>query len=60
MNTDEANKIISIYMSQYLKEYMNNDVLRTYIRRLRDKLNDNPPEIILTEHGEGYRFVSSS
>lgn len=31
---------------------------RTYIRRLRDKLNDNPPRIILTEHGEGYRLVS--
>ena len=42
------------------KEYMNNDLLRTYIRRLRDKLNDNPPQIILTEYGEGYKFVSPS
>lgn len=42
------------------KEYMNTDLLRTYIRRLRDKLNDNPPQIILTERGEGYRFVSPS
>lgn len=42
------------------KEYMNTDLLRTYIRRLRDKLNDNPPQIILTDRGEGYRFVSPS
>ena len=42
------------------EEYMNSDPLRTYIRRLRDKLNDNPPRIILTERGEGYRFVSPS
>lgn len=39
------------------KEHMNTDSLRTYIRRLRDKLNDNPPRIILTERREGYRFV---
>jgi DNA-binding response OmpR family regulator len=32
--------------------------LRTYIRRLRDKLNDNPPRILLTDHGNGYRFVT--
>ncbi len=41
-------------------EYMSTDPLRTYIRRLRDKLNDNPPQIILTERGEGYRLVSPS
>lgn len=40
------------------KEYMNTNLLRTYIRRLRDKLKDDPPQIILTERGEGYRFVS--
>lgn len=34
--------------------------LRTYIRRLRDKLQDDPPQIILTEHGLGYRFVGPS
>ena len=34
--------------------------LRAYIRRLRDKLQDSPPQMILTEHGLGYRFVSSS
>ena len=42
------------------KEYMNTNLLRTYIRRLRDKLKDDPPQIILTERGEGYRFVSPS
>ena len=34
------------------------DYLRGYIRRLRDKLRDDPPRMILTEHGLGYRFVS--
>jgi len=40
------------------KDDMNTDPVRTYIRRLRNKLNDNPPQIILTEYGEGYKFVS--
>jgi two-component system KDP operon response regulator KdpE len=39
------------------KEYVNTDLVRTYIRRLRQKLRDNPPQIILSKHGEGYRFV---
>ncbi len=42
------------------KEHSNTEPLRTYIRRLRDKLNDNPPQIILSEYGEGYKFVSPS
>lgn len=36
----------------------NTDYLRAYIRRLRDKLQDDPPQRILTEHGLGYRFVT--
>ncbi len=40
------------------KDYPDSQVLRSYIRKLRDKLNDNPPRIILTERGEGYKFVS--
>ncbi|MFH1382652.1 MAG: response regulator transcription factor [Chloroflexota bacterium] len=40
------------------REDVTADTLRTRIRRLRDKLNDNPNRIILTERGEGYRFVS--
>ncbi len=39
------------------KEYVNTDLVRTYIRRLRYKLKDNPPQIILNKRGEGYRFV---
>ena len=43
------------------EEYIENtDYLRAYIRRLRDKLQDNPPQMILTEHGLGYRFVNRS
>jgi len=42
------------------KEDMETEPLRTYIGKLRNKLDDNPPQIILTEHGEGYRFVSPS
>ena len=40
------------------KEYINTDLVRTYIRRLRDKLKDKPPQIILSKRGEGYRVVS--
>jgi len=40
------------------RENASTDQVRTYIRRLRNKLNDNPPQIILTEYGEGYKFVS--
>ncbi|MFB0556690.1 MAG: hypothetical protein ACETVW_02410 [Dehalococcoidia bacterium] len=28
------------------------------ISRLRDKLNDSPPQIILSQLGEGYKFIS--
>ena len=31
--------------------------LRTHIRRLRDKIKDKPPGIILNQHGGGYRFT---
>ncbi|MDD5288493.1 MAG: response regulator transcription factor [Dehalococcoidales bacterium] len=40
------------------KEQSDTDELRTYIRRLRNKLKDNPPRIILTDYGEGYKFVT--
>ncbi len=40
------------------KETANNEVVRTYIRRLRNRLKDNPPQIILTQQKEGYRFVT--
>ncbi len=35
------------------------DYLRVYVRRLRDKLGDDPerPRFIRTERGQGYRFL---
>jgi DNA-binding response OmpR family regulator len=37
------------------------DYLRVYVRRLRDKLRDDPdqPRYIRTERGLGYRFVGA-
>jgi DNA-binding response OmpR family regulator len=40
------------------KDYTDSETVRTYIRRLRTKLNDRPPQIIINERGGGYRFVS--
>ncbi len=40
------------------KESVNPEMLRTHIRRLRDKIKDKPPSIILNQRGIGYRFVS--
>ena len=43
------------------REYVDEvDYLRVYIRRLRDKLDDDPnePRYIRTERGLGYRFVA--
>lgn len=40
------------------EKYMNPDLLRTHIRRIRQKLKDKPPQIILNQRRGGYRFVS--
>ena len=41
------------------EDYVENpDRLRTYIRRLRDKLKDEPPRVLLTEHGLDYKLLS--
>jgi DNA-binding response OmpR family regulator len=32
------------------------DNIRIYVRRLRKKLRDNPPNLILNQHGSGYLF----
>ena len=43
------------------KEYVDEvDYLRVYVRRLRDKLDDDPedPRYIRTERGLGYRFIA--
>jgi len=55
-----GNTIRSEQISQAVwgKNNMNTANVRTYIRRLRDKLKDKPPQIIINERGEGYRFVS--
>lgn len=39
-------------------EFVTNNTLTVYIKRLREKIEDNPanPEIILTVHGIGYRL----
>ena len=39
-------------------EFVTNNTLTVYIKRLREKIEDNPfnPEIILTVHGTGYRL----
>ncbi len=45
------------------REYVNEiDYLRVYVRRLRDKLADDPekPKYIQTQRGVGYRFVGPS
>lgn len=45
------------------REYVDEvDYLRVYVRRLRDKLGDDPerPRYIRTERGLGYRFLISS
>lgn len=42
-------------------EFVNNNTLTVYIKRLREKIEDDPakPEIILTVHGTGYRLGGS-
>lgn len=39
------------------QEQGDTEAVRTYIRRLRNKLKDAPPQIIVTDHGGGYRFA---
>ena len=33
-----------------------NESIRIYVRRLRDKLRDNPPGLIINKRGQGYMF----
>ena len=49
--------LAKVWGREYLDEV---DYLRVYVRRLRDKLGDNPekPRYIRTERGLGYRFCA--
>ena len=42
-------------------EFVNNNTLTVYIKRLREKIEDDPgnPQIILTVRGTGYRLGGS-
>ncbi len=62
-NADLENADKTVANEQLLQDIWGRDdsdtePLRTYIRRLRDKLEDNPPRTLLTDHGTGYRFVT--
>jgi two-component system KDP operon response regulator KdpE len=52
-----ATLLAKVWGREYVDEV---DYLRVYIRRLRDKLNDDPehPRYIRTERGLGYRFIA--
>ncbi|HYI21882.1 MAG TPA: response regulator transcription factor [Candidatus Limnocylindrales bacterium] len=54
-----ATLLAKVWGREYVDEV---DYLRVYIRRLRDKLGDDPqsPRYISTERGLGYRFISPS
>jgi DNA-binding response OmpR family regulator len=47
-----------ILHSVWGESYTDNNRVRTYIRRLRVKLNDNPPRIIMSKRGKGYSFFA--
>jgi len=49
--------LAKVWGREYIDEV---DYLRVYVRRLRDKLGDNPerPRYIATERGLGYRFLA--
>ena len=57
-NTGNTVSSTNILQEVWGTDYTNTDTLRTYIRRLRDKLKDKPPQIILNQRGGGYRFVN--
>jgi DNA-binding response OmpR family regulator len=57
-NTGQTLSSQRILQEVWGSEHKNPDMLRTHIRRIRDKLEDDPPQIILNQRGGGYRFVS--
>ena len=52
-----ATLLAKVWGREYVDEV---DYLRVYVRRLRDKLGDDPdrPRFIQTERGLGYRFIA--
>ncbi len=58
-NKDKAVTYKQIYQDVWSQKY-NEDTenIRIYVRRLRNKLNDNPPLMILNKHGIGYMLKS--
>ena len=57
-NADQTTSSEQLLTAVWNKTSTDTELLRTYIRRLRSKLNDKPPQIILTERREGYRLVT--
>ena len=57
-NEDDTVTYKSLSREVWGKTLENPDRLRTYIKRLRSKLHDNPPRIVLTDRRIGYKFVS--
>jgi DNA-binding response OmpR family regulator len=47
-----------IYKAVWGKDCECSNPVRTYIRRLREKLSDKPAQIIISIRGEGYKFAS--
>jgi len=59
MKNDGQTLSSTILLTEILgREDGNTEIIRTYIRRLRSKLQDSPPSVILNDRGGGYRFVS--
>ncbi len=57
-NVEHTMSIKKLLEEAWGRENVGNGTVRTYIRRLRDKLKDRPSRIILNQRGGGYRFVS--
>jgi len=57
-NTGRTVNTEDILREVWGEDQTDSEPLRTYVRRLRDKLKDNPPVMIVNDRGSGYRFVS--
>ena len=57
-NAGTTLNINEILQEVWGKESVNPEILRTHIRRIRGKIKDTPPSVVLNQRGIGYRFVS--